>query len=159
MKIYLMYFISIVSFCGYGQTTEQELLNVIKLGVITKNLPTEIINKMDTFHLPTTVAIECTTDNHLKQYEMTKVDSIEIHIWNVKNMFLYDIYWLTPSNIKVTSDRMTFDFLTHTWGRKLTKYYSGSITAKKVNGDWNIVNVKTEVVEYSYNLVKSGARK
>jgi hypothetical protein len=152
MKLHATLILILICLVGYSQTTEQDLFSVIEKGILTNKLPIQIINKaVDTLRLPPTIAVQCTPENRLKPYVSSQLDSIQIQTWDVKYMFLYDYYWITPSNIHAAPDKLIFDFDTHTIGRKATKYYSGRVKATKINGAWNITKVKTKEVNYTYD--------
>ena len=134
------------------QSTTADILEIIKVGLADKKLPRELINNVDSLqslslkkeykptetHYPLTVGVEGTDDNGLKHSQNIKWDNKEIWIWGVEDFFVFDIYWLTPTNVKVKWDKISFDFATHTWGDKNYKYYKGTVKAEKINDKWTV---------------------
>ena len=117
-----------------------------------KKLPKQLINNIDSLyfartkkqnetavahHYPLTIGIDG-KNNGLKHHENIKWGNVEIWVWGEEEFFMWDIYWLTPSEIKIKGNKVSFDFSTHTWGDKNVKYYKGTIKAEKINGQWAV---------------------
>jgi hypothetical protein len=136
------------------QSTTDDILEIIKVGLTDKLLPKELINNIDSIYSTrtngtyshevkhndtwTVIGIEGTKENGLKNQQHIKWDNKEIWIWGVEDFFAYDIYWLTPTNFKVRVNKISFDFATHTWWDKNVKYYKGTVKAKKTQDKWTV---------------------
>ena len=60
------------------------------------------------------------------------VDDLDYRIWGTEELFLYEPYWITPSNIKVVNNKVSFDFSTVYLNRKNIKCYSGGMKGELV---------------------------
>lgn len=170
MTIRLLFILTILTTTAWGQTSSNlEILEIIKIGVRDNKLPRELINNLDSIydinakrqyskntpqHYPLTIPIQWTKENKLKQSESINWDKIEISLWGEDNLFLYDVYWITPSNIKTKGDKITFDYSTHTWLDKKIKYYKGTLKSKKIKGQWIIKNSKVSETKNTFDAWK-----
>jgi hypothetical protein len=152
--IILLMFSSVV----LGQKpTDEDILEIISASIEQKKLPHELINNVDSLwavgtrqpynrkeraHYPLTVGVEATKENGLTYHKRIKWDEKEIWVWGGEDFFTHDIYWITPSNIKMKDTKVSFNFATHTWGDKAVNYYKGTIMAEKIGKDWRITKSK-----------------
>ena len=167
MTIRLLFILTILTNTTWGQTSVNiDILEIIKVGVRDNKLPRELINNVDSIyetsvkrqypkserqHYPLTIPVQGTKENGLKQSENIKWDKIEIWVWGEADFFMYDVYWITPSNIKTKGYQVTFDFSTHTWSDKKVTYYKGTLKAEKVNGQWVVKNSKMSETKNTFD--------
>jgi len=111
-------------------------------------------SKSNPQHYPLTIPVQGTKENGLKQGENIKWDKLEIWVWGEEDFFMYDVYWITPINIKSKGNKITFDFSTHTWFDKEVKYYKGTLKAEKVSGQWIVKNSKITETKNSFDAWK-----
>ena len=170
MTIRLLFILTILTNPTWGQSSaDNDILEIIKIGVRENRLPRQLINNVDsiyetsakqqypksnTQYYPLTIPVQWTKENGLKQGENIKWDKIEVWVWGGEDLFLYDVYWITPSNIKSKADKITFDFSTHTWFDKKVKYYKGTVKAKKVRGQWIVRSSKMTETENTFDAWK-----
>jgi hypothetical protein len=153
MKNGLITMLTLLTSIAFGQeSTTDDILEIVRIALADKKLPEELINNVDSLKAiqskkeyisgqsdyPLTIGIEGTKENGLKNGQHIKWDNKEIWIWGVEDFFIFDIYWLTPTNIRVKGNKFSFDFATHTWGDKTYKYYKGTVKAEKINNRWTV---------------------
>jgi hypothetical protein len=153
----LIYILTILTSTAFGQqSTTDTILEIIRTALADKQLPKELVNNVDSLkaiqskreytsgqpNYPLTVGIEGTKENGLKTGQHIKWDDKEIWIWGVEDFFLFDIYWMTPTNIIVKGRKISFEFVTHTWGDKNYIYYKGTVKAEKINDKWIVRTTK-----------------
>jgi hypothetical protein len=153
MKIRLTTILTLLTSLTFGQqSVTDDILQIVRTAIADKKLPKELINNVDSLHAvltkkeykptethyPLTVGVEGTNDNGLKHSQHIKWDDKEIWIWGIEEFFMFDMYWLTPSNTKTKDNKISFDFVTHTWYDKKVKYYKGTVKAEKTQDKWTV---------------------
>lgn len=153
MKILFATILTLLTSFAFGQQSiTGDILEIVKIALADKTLPSELINNVDSLravslkheykrtenHYPLTIGVEGTNDNGLNHSQYIKWDNKEIWIWGVEDFFIFNIYWLTPTKLKVKGNKISFDFATHTWGDKNYKYYKGTVKAEKAVDGWKI---------------------
>ena len=167
MKYGLLIILTLLTSTAFGQEdATADILEIIRVGLADKKLPKELINNVDSLYAartngtyssdskrsyPLTVGVEGAKYNGLKHHYHIKWDSKEIWVWGEEDFFAYDIYWLTPTSVKAQVDRISFDFVTHTWGDKKVKYYKGTIKAEQIQGKWTIKNIKLKETKNNFD--------
>jgi hypothetical protein len=157
----------------FGQKpTDDDILEIVKTCLEQGRLPRELINNVDSLwavgtkqlydrndvaHYPLTVGVEATKENGLTYHKYRKWNEREIWVWGEADFFTHNIYWLTPSNIKMKNKKVSFDFTTHTWGDKNVSYYKGSIKAEKIGKEWRITNSKLKKTKNNFDAWKKSA--
>jgi hypothetical protein len=170
MTIRLLFILTFLTNTTWGQSSaNNDILEIIKIGVRENRLPRQLINNVDSIyetsvkrqysknnpqHYPLTIPVQWTKENGLKQGENIKWDKIEIWVWGEEDFFMYDVYWITPSNIKRKGDKLTFDYSTHTWLDKKVKYYKGTLKAEKVSGQWIVNSSKMTETKNTFDAWK-----
>ena len=142
---------------GYAQENyyENVVLHLIRAAVEEKKLPFEVINIGDSINQPhDVVVIQKTKENGLKNGVFLSVDDLDYRIWGSEELFLYEPYWITPSNIKVANNKVSFDFLTGYLNSKKIKCYSGGMKGELVEGQWILTMTSINKMRCNFDFQK-----
>jgi hypothetical protein len=172
MKIRLTILLASWTICstiGQDIYKEKSVMMVVAAALKEGRLPKTLINNVDSLtkvsskqtyskesiqYYPLTVPILATEENRLKHGESMEWGNVDIWIWSDEETFLHDVYWLTPTNLKIRKNELSFDFSTSTWDDKDLKYFKGTLKGRRIGEQWIIKSCKLVETKNDISLWK-----
>lgn len=149
----LVLILASLSSFGQSESNENMILQLMKKAVENNRLPKEVVNAKDSTKYPhNVVVIHASKQNGLKTGVYLKPDEIDYRIWSGEELFIYDVYWIVPSNIKLDNDKGSFEFVTRYGSSKQKPCYGGSINGRRENGEWILVTSKYNKKKCQFDL-------
>ena len=128
------------------ETLESNVTSIINTAFQQKRLPIEVLNRSADSNI---IAIEGTVENGL-QRTYSKPELFQVSILYQEDLFIDDLYWLTPTTLQLNGSSLKFNYQTYTWSEKNTKYYKGLIHAIWNNGDWELKKSRFKETKYIF---------
>lgn len=122
-------------------SAENMILQLVQHAVEENKLPPEIVNVKGSTGFPhNVVVIQATIENGLDHGIYLKRDDVDYRIWKGEKLFIYDPYWIAPSNIIFKGTRGSFRFETKFLNLRNKACYSGKIKGMRKMGEWRVVS-------------------